>query len=538
MEFIDGRPLTKMISTNGIESGELIKKIILEIIAALDYVHKKQIFHRDLKPDNIMVTYKGDNVKLIDFGLALTDSFPDNLKMAGTPKYAAPEQLIAGQTVDATADIYSLGLIITEMLTGSITNSEAVAVRSGLLLPVIQKCIHPNKNLRYQNVLSLFNDINNITIQDKLNISYIINSGESDNKIQTEIIKPVIEDVAVQNIYQFFKKSWDYLTTQKNSTTNTDTPKNPFELLLKTCDTHFFKVFENTLALQGEYLIFHDPLHTLTNLRVFLRNHSQNSYQQFLLSDLENEKCIPIDYLYCSIKGYKIWQTVWDKISEAIKLQVYSNFPEETRKIVQFPKEEQISTFKTQFNLPDVQNYCFSAESIPFSPMNEFIAYSEKIWESDKFLPVYDYKYQNHTQKIKIQLQAIQLQNNHVFWLKTEYLIAESVFEAGVLTNLRFTGSNLSGEQIIIPLIEIAEIAPFSAGVLATQKGILIGLKNNTSIKTLAQNGLIQNQNEMHEKLKRLNAIIKLLQPEKMTVTPNLIVLNKQEVLKMYNLNG
>ena len=66
MEYVDGRPLSKMIASENLKSNEkLITRIFSQIIDALNYVHKKQIIHRDLKPDNILVTYRGDNVKIL-----------------------------------------------------------------------------------------------------------------------------------------------------------------------------------------------------------------------------------------------------------------------------------------------------------------------------------------------------------------------------------------------------------------------------------------------------------------------------------------
>jgi serine/threonine protein kinase len=118
MEYVDGQPLSRRIPPGGIKDERLIRKVAVQTLEALDYAHKKQIFHRDLKPDNILVTNRGDNVKLIDFGLAATDRYDDiaGASFVGTRKYAAPEQTNDPTRVDGRADLYAFGLILLEML--------------------------------------------------------------------------------------------------------------------------------------------------------------------------------------------------------------------------------------------------------------------------------------------------------------------------------------------------------------------------------------------------------------------------------------
>lgn len=149
MEYVDGRPLSNLMGNNGIKDERLIKKIFTQMLDALIYVHKKQIVHRDLKPDNILITYRGDNVKILDFGLAAADSFEDNLAKVGTPKYAAPEQMTKGYDADQRADIYALGLILLEMITGSITDKEAKNVKNLNYQYIINKCLQQKPEDRF-----------------------------------------------------------------------------------------------------------------------------------------------------------------------------------------------------------------------------------------------------------------------------------------------------------------------------------------------------------------------------------------------------
>ncbi|MBU0765154.1 MAG: protein kinase, partial [Bacteroidetes bacterium] len=160
MEYVDGRPLSKMIVPGGIKDERLVRKILMQTLDALSYVHKKQVIHRDLKPANILITYKGDNVKLLDFGLAAADSFDDDLAKAGTPKYAAPEQMDKSREVDQRADIYSIGLILKEMLTGDLSSRDGKGVSDPTYAAVIDKCVQQNPANRFNNCEEIIEFLN------------------------------------------------------------------------------------------------------------------------------------------------------------------------------------------------------------------------------------------------------------------------------------------------------------------------------------------------------------------------------------------
>ena len=150
MEYVDGRTLHDFIHVEQNPKEEIIQKITHQLLDALKYMHQKQVYHRDLKPDNIMLTYKGDNVKIIDFGLAAADSLVDNLAKAGTPKYAAPELMSKASTADQRSDIYSLGMIIIEMFTRHPDRRWLKDIPSEKLRIVADKCTMADPNDRYQ----------------------------------------------------------------------------------------------------------------------------------------------------------------------------------------------------------------------------------------------------------------------------------------------------------------------------------------------------------------------------------------------------
>ena len=111
MEWVDGRTLEEFMG-EGKRPREVYEKIVGEICSGLSYMHAKQVIHRDLKPSNILVTYNGDNVKLIDFGLSDADDSSILKTPAGTAVYAAPE-VRAGGKASVRSDLYSLGMVLS-----------------------------------------------------------------------------------------------------------------------------------------------------------------------------------------------------------------------------------------------------------------------------------------------------------------------------------------------------------------------------------------------------------------------------------------
>ena len=117
MQWIDGESLADLLpipSRCSARDRSTLRKIVLELCDALEYLHRHQIIHRDLKPGNIMITRNGRNVKLIDFGLADADWYATFKNPAGTKDFISPEQM-AGESVDCRTDIYSLGKIMQAM---------------------------------------------------------------------------------------------------------------------------------------------------------------------------------------------------------------------------------------------------------------------------------------------------------------------------------------------------------------------------------------------------------------------------------------
>lgn len=135
MEYVDGITLKEFLAQR--PSQEIRLKIVKELLDAMSYYHSLQIIHRDLKPDNILITRNGQNVKLIDFGLADSDYHGVLKQPAGSNKYAAPEQVNGDVPLDNRADIYAFGIILRQLFPN----------RYG---SVARKCTHQDREKRFQ----------------------------------------------------------------------------------------------------------------------------------------------------------------------------------------------------------------------------------------------------------------------------------------------------------------------------------------------------------------------------------------------------
>lgn len=125
MEYVDGLNLRQLEQAGKLAPREALQ-IIPQICEALQFAHDEGIVHRDIKPENILLDKKG-RVKIADFGIAKilgrenkTSTLTQDQQIIGTPHYMAPEQVEKPQTVDHRADIFSLGVVFYEMLTGEL----------------------------------------------------------------------------------------------------------------------------------------------------------------------------------------------------------------------------------------------------------------------------------------------------------------------------------------------------------------------------------------------------------------------------------
>jgi tRNA A-37 threonylcarbamoyl transferase component Bud32 len=172
MQFVDGTSLRQVLRAGGLSPDEALR-IVPQICEALQYAHDQGIVHRDVKPENILLDRRG-HVKIADFGLAkLVAPGPDDLlltasgQVLGTPHYMAPEQQERPLAVDHRADIYSLGVVLYEMLTGELPlgrfapPSEKVRV-DVRLDPVVLRALEKEPERRYQHASDVKTEVERI----------------------------------------------------------------------------------------------------------------------------------------------------------------------------------------------------------------------------------------------------------------------------------------------------------------------------------------------------------------------------------------
>ena len=136
MEYLDGENLRKEIDDEGQLSPVRAVEIAISVLKALDFAHSNGVVHRDVKPDNIQILSDG-TIKLTDFGIARL-TFEPNLTMDGqvfgTPSYMSPEQ-IHGKEIDARSDLFSVGIVLYEMLAGEkpFTGDNVMAISHSIM---------------------------------------------------------------------------------------------------------------------------------------------------------------------------------------------------------------------------------------------------------------------------------------------------------------------------------------------------------------------------------------------------------------------
>ncbi len=176
MEFVDGADLAQVVRGSGHLSQDEALSIIRDVCRAIDYAHTRGIIHRDIKPSNILVNAEGQ-VKVADFGLARVVDPTDHSYAAltrtqvamGTPEYAAPEVLAAEQAVDERSDLYSVGVLLYQMLTGEVPRglfkmpSQRRPELDARFDAIICRAMEPDREDRYQTARDISRELDAIS---------------------------------------------------------------------------------------------------------------------------------------------------------------------------------------------------------------------------------------------------------------------------------------------------------------------------------------------------------------------------------------
>lgn len=211
MEYVKGKTLKQLIRENGKIDSQKTIEYAIQITKALDCAHRNNIIHRDVKPQNILVT-EDNIIKVTDFGIAKsTDSqtITNTSKILGSAHYFSPEQA-KGNYVDYRTDIYSLGIVLYEMVTGrvpfdgespvtvALKHIQEPAIPPQIINPavpdnlskLILKAIEKEPINRYQSTKEFLNDL--LKLQKNEDVNIITNNLEDDF---TRVMRPVTDEI-------------------------------------------------------------------------------------------------------------------------------------------------------------------------------------------------------------------------------------------------------------------------------------------------------------------------------------------------------
>jgi predicted Ser/Thr protein kinase len=189
MEFVDGLNLRQVMRTERLDPSEALD-IVPKICAALQFAHDRGIVHRDIKPENILLDKDGQ-VKIADFGIAkmlgvtpANEALTGAKDIIGTPHYMAPEQIEQPQTVDHRADIYSLGVVFYEMLTGELPLGKfappSKKVRVDVRLDeVVLHALEKEPDRRYQRASEVKTDVETIAESSRRDLAVAIDTSRA-----------------------------------------------------------------------------------------------------------------------------------------------------------------------------------------------------------------------------------------------------------------------------------------------------------------------------------------------------------------------
>ena len=219
MEYVEGESLKEYVDKKGKLSNEEIVSYYSQILDAVDYVHKQNLVHRDIKPSNFMIDLEG-KVKLMDFGIAkTTDSFSAEYTQTGTgvqmgtPMYMSPEQITETKSATAQSDIYSLGVVLWQLVSGEKPYDMKTLSSFHLQNKIVNENL-PKTNTIWDKIIekATFKDIDKRFINCSVFKSSIINNSFYNEE------KTVVDKKADS-------KSDDRTNEQKNNLINQQIPK-------------------------------------------------------------------------------------------------------------------------------------------------------------------------------------------------------------------------------------------------------------------------------------------------------------------------
>lgn len=221
MEYVEGTNLRQLIETRRLQPHEALA-IVPQLCEALQFAHNEAVVHRDIKPENILVDRQG-RVKIADFGLAKllnkahnAPSLTATHHVMGTPQYMAPEQMRGASAVDHRADIFSLGVVFYEMLTGELpigkfappSRKVCIDVR---LDEIVLRSLENEPSRRYQHVSEFQSDLETISrsvAKDDSTTTNTITSNCKPSNSQSVAIVPSPQMSVSPTAFNLLNRAW------------------------------------------------------------------------------------------------------------------------------------------------------------------------------------------------------------------------------------------------------------------------------------------------------------------------------------------
>lgn len=534
MEFIDGRPLSKLIGKKGISDGNLIRKIAIDILQTLGYIHKKQIYHRDLKPDNILVTYKGDNAKLIDFGLAAADYFEDHLLNAGTPRYAAPEQITNNAIVDGRSDIYSFGLILLEMLTGQIESANIAKERSTTLFLIIRKCINQNIQERYSDCSGIVEDIRTVTIKP------IITKPIARPLLKLSGKTPVVNP---RNFLFISHEIWktgnlnEYNDPYSTGTYFVETAirSEPYQFFLSFYDSFMQKTFKDYFFLHSEYLVRNDKRSMiLTNYRLFLNFKNEEQLKAIPLYNIDTKKVgiNKMNRLYVQFNNCNLWKSDWEIVKKVLAKKEWTALDKKYLPLLEYSKKELpkgsgFNNIRFEFDFDILQK--MQEITLRHCTIDDFIEFTKQTWHSDRLIGLYNDYYYNHSEEIQ-RLEPLVKNIFSIYYpLKDEFFLLDSYHQDGLITNFRlFYKTGNSQSYYVLPLSNVKKYRIENGGLFSRARVEVERYDNSVLKLPLSNIGDIHTSKVMDD-IRRINQVAGMHEYDKLDSEELKLLLYNQE---------
>lgn len=241
MEYVDGETLKQRIDSHPeYFNKKNTEKLLRQLLDAVCYLHAHQVLHLDLKPDNIMLTRIGNDVKLVDLGFCYTDTFVDT--QGYTDHFAAPEQL-TGDNVDERTDIFALGRIIEQLPEHNIYNK------------VIARCTASDKHDRFQSIDELSRALKKrgsfiryflflLLFVAAILLVDMLFSQKPDKDKKALMAAPIVQVDTVPKI-KVAQSSTSVIVKEKKAK---PTPSDPTELMKKDMSQMMDKAYQSTIA--------------------------------------------------------------------------------------------------------------------------------------------------------------------------------------------------------------------------------------------------------------------------------------------------